>query len=76
MARFSYLLRAWQLFGSLLDKAYQSLLLGKVDQLLVVRERLRGWFRDQNVVAEVQGLGSDGEVGGVGGEDDHGGSFG
>jgi hypothetical protein len=68
--------RAAELIDSLLDKAYQSFLLGEVDQRLVVRERLRGWFRDQNVVAEVQGLGSDGEVGRVGGEDDHGGSFG
>ncbi len=76
MARFSYFLKASELIDSLLDKAYEALLLGEVDQLLMVRERLGGWFCDQYVVAEVQSLGSDGEVGRVGGEDDHGGSFG
>lgn len=60
----------------LLDKADQTLLLGELNQLLVVLDLLRSGLGDQHVVTLVQSLGSDGEVGRVRGEDDDGGSLG
>ena len=59
-----------------LHEADESLLLGKVNELLVVLQLLRSGLGDENVVAQVECLGSDGEVRGVGREDDDGGPLG
>lgn len=59
-----------------LHEADESLLLGKVNELLVVLQLLRGGFGHENVVAQVECLGSDWEVRGVGREDDDGGTLG
>jgi hypothetical protein len=61
---------------SLLDKAHEALLRGEVGESLVVLERLGSRLGDEDVVAKVERLGSDGEVGRVRGEDDHGGALG
>jgi len=55
----------WSLLESLvvLDETDQSLLLGNVDQLLVVFDFLRSGLGHEDVMTEVQGLGSDGEMG-------------
>jgi len=57
---------------SLLDKANQTLFLGKLNELLVVLQLLRGWLGNQDVVTQVERFHGDGEVGRVRSEDDDG----
>lgn len=57
---------------SLLDKANQTLLLGKLNELLVVLQLLCGWLGNQDVVTQVERFRGDGEVGRVRSEDDDG----
>ena len=60
----------------LFDKADQALLLCERCQLLVVLKLLSSRLGDQDVVTEIECLGSDREVGGVGGKDNDGGALG
>jgi hypothetical protein len=53
-----------------LDETDQSLLLGNIDQFLMILDFLSGRLGDEDVVAEVQSFGSDWEMGRIGCEDD------
>jgi len=55
----------WSLLESLvmLDETDQSLLLGDINQLLVVFDFLRSGFGNEDVMTEIQSFGSDGEMG-------------
>jgi len=60
----------------MLDETDQSLLLGDINQFLVVLDFLRSGLGNEDVMTEVQGFGSDWEMGRVGSEDDDCGSLG
>jgi hypothetical protein len=53
-----------------LDETDQALLLGNIDQFLMILDFLSGRLGDEDVVAEVQSFGSDWEMGRIGCEDD------
>jgi hypothetical protein len=53
-----------------LDETDQSLLLGNIDQFLVVLDFLSSGLGDKDVMAEVQSFGSDWEMGRIGSKDD------
>ena len=62
----------WSLLESLvvLDETDQPLLLGDIDQFLVVLDFLSGRLGNEDVMTEVQSFGSDREMGRIGCEDD------
>jgi hypothetical protein len=55
-----------------LDETDQSLLLGNIDQFLVILDFLSRRLGNEDVMAQVQSFGSDGEMSRIGSEDDDG----
>jgi hypothetical protein len=53
-----------------LDETDQSLLLGNIDQFLMILDFLSSRLGNEDVVAEVQSFGSDWKMGRIGCEDD------
>jgi hypothetical protein len=53
-----------------LDETDQSLLLGDIDQFLVILDFLSSRLGNEDVMTEIQSFGSDWEMGRIGGEDD------
>jgi hypothetical protein len=53
-----------------LDETDQTLLLGDIDQFLMILDFLSSGLGNEDVVAEVQSFGSDGEMGRIGSEND------
>jgi hypothetical protein len=53
-----------------LDETDQTLLLGDIDQFLMILDFLSSGLGNEDVVAEVQSFGSDWEMGRIGGEND------
>jgi hypothetical protein len=53
-----------------LDETDQSLLLGNIDQFLVILDFLSSRLGNKDMMAEVQSFGSDWEMGRIGGEND------
>jgi len=62
----------WSLLESLvvLDETDQALLLGNIDQFLVILNFLRSGLGNKDVVTEVQSFGSDWEMSRIGCEND------
>ena len=62
----------WSLLESLvvLDETNQALLLGNINQFLVILDFLSSRLGNKDVMTEVQSFGSDREMGRIGCEDD------